>query len=471
MLKSLLITAVMSLAAVVALAADLPGKTHRVFYLAEMDGKVSVESLVIAEGETTVLKDDRIISFIIPFAPGSKSGDLSSRSDRGRPISIRCRNGMIEASLRNPDGSLLRDLPAFELAEARQLDVRINITAHDGSQSAQRILGWETVVADHGPVLDMFAGRVPMNPGDYSIMIETLAAERHPDLKGVIPLVPIDHWLTADATLEGGRRVRLLLDLGATTSALDARALPAGTVVTPYQMVEYSDKGRLVSDAVVPGAGGMTSNISGTASLLSVGIGDLVLTELPVVVIEKFPEQIAEKGVDGILGIDQIRQAGRIVIGPASSGNGRVLRLGDSIGRLPPADHAIPFTEADNKLFFKGTVNEAPVDLILDSGALQSVLEPSIIGSVTTPLRETGTRHTGTGLDGTPIEMKEVEADELSIGDCRMEDFRLLLANLPVLATMGLTGEAGLLGADFFSRFERIEIDFTNKRMRLWIGK
>jgi len=465
--KLMLAAATMLLATLGTMVAKSTAGGGRAFYLAETDAGARVQSIDIAEGETKVLAGAPVISIIIPFTPGSKSGDLSGRDDRNRSVAIRCRNGRIEPMVIGPDGSVLRELPAFELAEARQVDMRINITTADGSRSAYRISRWDSVTADHGPVLDMFAGKIPLKPGGYSITTETLAAEELPDLSGAVPLVPIDHWLTADALLVDGRTVRLLLDLGATTSVIAAGALPEGTVVTPYRMVEYSDEGRQESDVVIPGAGGMTSNICGTASLAGVQIGDLVLEDLPAVVLEKFPEAISRKGLHGILGIDQLRRAGRLAIVPGMPG-GRRLLLGDRIGERPAPDHTVPFTEADNKLFVSGTVNGTPVDFILDSGAARSVIEPATAAAAPTPLRDAGLRSDAVGLDGTPIENREMVADRLVVGGCRLEEFPVMVSDLHVLSTIGLSGSAGLLGADFLSRFERVEIDFGARTMSLW---
>lgn len=451
-----------------AIAAETPDGCGRCFYLVETDGGVEVESTDLAQGTATVLADPSIITLLIPFSPGSKSGDLSRPDDRGKPLAVRCVDGRISSSLIGPGGAVLRELPSYETANAGKVDLRVNVTAHDGAQRVFRILRWDRVVADGGPVLDMFAGRIPLEPGDYSITVETLAPRVSPDIAGQAPLVLIEDWLTVDAVLPGGRRARLLLDLGATTSVLVSGVLPEGTEITPYRMVEYSDRGRREFDAVVPGAGGMAGGLSGTVALQEVRIGDLELDELQAVVIDQFPEKIAERGLDGIIGIDQLRRAGRLLIGPSPTDGGRLLTLGDRIGHLPPADHEIPYTEADNKLFFEGSVNGLDVDFILDSGAMQTSIDPAVAAKASPPITPTGKTGVGAGIDGTPIEMKEAEAEALTVGSCRLVNFPLLLAELDVLAGLGLAGNAGLLGADFLAGFERVEFDFEKQIMRLW---
>lgn len=466
--KQIPATTVLLLLTAAILPADPAGPCGRIFYLVETDNGVKVESTDLAQGAAAVLADPSIITLLIPFSPGSKSGDLSRPGDRGKPLAVRCSDGRISSSLIGPDGGVLRELPPYDTARAREVDLRVNVTAHDGSQWAYRIRGWDRVVTDSGPVLDMFAGRIPLGPGDYSITVETLAPRVRPDIAGRAQLALVDDWLTVEAVLPGGKRARLLLDLGATTSVLVSGVLPEGTEIAPYRMVEYSDEGRREFDAVVPGAGGLTGGLSGTVALQGVRIGDLVIDELEAVIIEQFPQKIAELGLDGIIGIDQLRRAGRLLIGPSPSAEGRLLTLGDSIGRLPPADHEIPFTEADNKLFFKGTVNGLEVNFILDSGAMQTSIDPTVAAKTSPPVISTGKAGVGAGIDGTPIEMKAAEAETLTVGSCRLADFPLLLAELDVLAGLGLAGNAGLLGADFIARFEQVEFDFEKQVMRLW---
>jgi hypothetical protein len=466
--KHVLAMTVLMLLTSVMLPAEPAGRCGRIFYLVETADGVKVESTDLDEGAATVLADPSIITLLIPFSPGSKSGDLSRTGDRGKPLAARCSDGRISSSLIGPDGGVLRDLPSYETALARDVDLRVNVTTHDGRQWACRIHGWDRVVADDGPVLDMFSGRIALEPGDYSITVETLAPQAEPDIAGQAPLVLVDDWLTVDAVLPGGKQARLLLDLGATTSVLVAGVLPEGTEIAPYRMVEYSDEGRREFDAVVPGAGGLAGGLTGTIVLQGVRIGDLVIDELEAVVIEQFPEKIAETGLDGIIGIDQLRRAGRLLIGPSPSDEGRLLTLGDRIGPLPPAGHEIPFTEADNKLFFKGAVNGLEVDFILDSGAMQTSIDPAAAAKTSPPVSATGKTGIGAGIDGTPIEMKEAQAETLTVGSCRLADFPLLLAELDVLTGLGLAGNAGLLGADFLARFERVEFDFEKQVMRLW---
>jgi hypothetical protein len=177
---------------------------------------VTIERVPLADGEERVLNDSDIITFVLPLSPG-QSGDLIQQSRPRGTITARCRNNALKVTVRMPDGQV-RDMPEQPLEQLQQYDVRVNVVGGDGSRNVFVIEAYASNAEGEGPVIDMFGGIVPMEPGDYSVTLEVSKREDTEFLTGSVPFLVAEELFITDVTLPGGETGRFIIDFGAGTT-------------------------------------------------------------------------------------------------------------------------------------------------------------------------------------------------------------------------------------------------------------
>lgn len=433
----------------------------RVFALVEANGRVDLQAVPLANHETKVLAGAGVITIIAPVGPGT-SGDLVQRSRATRTPIVRCEDGAVRLAFQAPDGTR-REYPGVAMAELSLYDIRVNVSSTAGKR-AFLVERYETVEAADGPVLDIFAGRIPLQDGDYAITTETKARDVRRSVAGFAPLV-FDTLLFATGRFPDGSEAPVIVDLGAGGTVVAKKFLPAGVTITPVESVEYSADGARRQAGQMQGAGGAVGGFLGNATLPTLRVGDIVFERPVVRVLDEMP-RIVGREVGAILGLDLIRQGGVVAIGYGGDGT-PYLEL--SSARSPAAELAVlPFSVAANHIFIDGRINAVPVTFMLDTGARGSIASRELAQrAALSPIA--GTTAQLRGLDGRPMDVELAMADTVRLARHAFGSVRFHVADLAALAGLGLSdGAAGVIGNDFLRQFQRIELDFDRRTVRLF---
>ncbi len=434
----------------------------RVFALKESGQRVTLETIVVPEGETRMIAcggEAPYIDVIAPPAPGG-SGRLA-QSGLSRVIAARNVGGELHL-LENPAKSQRR-LPLLE--NPHEYDIRVSVTSATGGQYAYLISNWRDVDDDKvGPVIDMFAGRVPMKPGDYVICTDTTRVHHEKKTYGIAPL-RYDRYLLVRGELPGGRSGDFIVDLGAGTTLVDRSFLPDDTDIRESHMVQYSAAGKKLLKYEPGGATGKVESILGHADLAGLRFGDITFEDVSVAVISELPIFGGHEAA-GILGIDLLRRAEFLSLEypDANTGTGR-LRM----SRTPTvgADAvALPFSTVNTHPMIKVAFNETPVSVILDTGAPGPILDRQAARAAGIAADAPG--RAARGLDQGTAEIDPATADKLTIGSHVLHGMPIHIGALPVFAPMRSHNQSvGLLGNSVLARFKGIELDFNARTLRL----
>ena len=446
---------------VAAQAATEPGDTSScpLFLVMRSPDGPRLEAISIAAGQTVVIDDPQVITFVLPYGPG-QSGDLIE-AVHPRPTLIVSSDGeSVRVTLQRADGRQ-HGFPPVQLADLQKLDIRVSITCGSGEKRAFRIHRYRQVEPDDGPVVDMFGGAVPLQPGDYSITLESALAVDKPRVRGSAPLVYHGGDPLVPVTLPDGRQGEMVLDLGSSGTVIGRSAMPAGAEITELVAVEHSSAGTRELPGEMGGAGGTVSGFLGSTTLERLTVGEIVFQDITVNVVDSLP-RISGHTVVGILGLDPVMQAGVVAF---SYGQG-VFELRDKPSTRMP-DHAIALTTAVEHLFVEGEIGGAPVTFLLDTGAQASILTAGAAAAA--GLRTDGepTRKFQ-GLDGQLLPAWQLTLPQVELGSAIFADVSMHVAELPVLRSLGLQQDGALLGNDFYARFDRVEVDFVHHLLCLW---
>jgi hypothetical protein len=428
--------------------------TATVFFLRQSGSEVTVDSVVLKDGEMKVLPQHEAISLILPYGSVGMSGDVVQKAQRTGMIAILYRGGEIRARIRNADGSE-RDLPAVKVEDLPALDIRINITGGAGYRKAYVVRSYREVESAPGPVIDMFGGKVPIGDGDFAITTEIRPHAPAPRLDGSAPMEFDDGVLYVWGEIAGAVSGWFIVDVGAGGTALDSRMLPPGTDVRPVRAVEHSDSGTRDVAGIMHGAGGEVAGFLGQAVLPHLRIGSLEFAAARVNVVKEFPA--FGRKVAGVLGIDLL---GRAAVVSLDFADPHMLRLSSKGSPERAGAVPVPFSVAVKHLFVEGSVDGVPVRLLVDTGARRTLIGREIADKANLRLDHDQV-WTARGLDDHRLELPSAVAARLSIGSTELRDQRIHVGELPALRAMGLQNTGGLLGTDVLGRFDRVEVDFT----------
>lgn len=432
---------------------------------------VAVTPLELAEGAMTVLPlgpDQPTVTAILPISPGV-SADIVRAGDSGM-LAVRCTGGEVRVALHRTGGEI-RDLPAVPVEHYTSLSLRVSVVGADGPLGVFHVEGGSGK-PDPGPAIDLFAGKVPLEPGDLSI---TLEARRPVDveegLSGEAALHFAGDFALVDVEIEGRAVGSFVVDLGATVTSVAREHLPPGTEIREVVSIAHMPEGQQVRPAGAGGLGGEASGMLGRSTVSSLRIGDLEIRDLPVAVFETMPELHGVR-IAGVLGLDVLRRAGHVRLGwPAGDDAPPVLALGDAARGQPPTEDtvSVQLSEAQGLLFASGDVEGEPVRLLLDTGARALVISPALAEAAGLDLIPTEV-DTLRGIDGLPLLAPRTEPAELGLGDARFPDQQFSVSQLPVLEAMGVEDHVGLLGQPFWRDFRSVEVDFRSGILRLAPG-
>lgn len=457
-------------AALIVLSAVLPldaaGRSVHVFVLTESLGRLDIERIEIDDGEVITLGGDEVITVVIPLGVG-QSGDLMKKEMRSGEITIRSAAGELHISKKQDDGREM-SYPVVRIEDLPAYDIRVNVAGGDGTKKAFRISRYEDYETDDGPVIDMFAGMIPLEEGDYSITLEISAAEAAASVSGETTIYYENGFILAEGALSDGRKGWFIVDFGASGTVVSKDFLPSYVDIEEVKGLEYSEKGRREVKSVMSGAGGAVTGFLGNASPGDLFIGDVRFPDVTVNVIESMPE-FGSREIAGILGLDLMKRCDRIAFEYPRSGPG-VMMMGSRhmISRTDASSAEVPFYLVAKHVFLDGEVNEVPVSFLFDTGARNSIISASKADEARLSEAASGQKGELRGLDDNPVESTAVMADRLRLGDWLHSDVRFLAADLSVFESMGLRQGGGIIGNDFLDDYRLVELDFAREIISLW---
>jgi hypothetical protein len=449
-----------------ALGADCP------LFVLQRDGTgYRIARQTVPEGGARLLDsnpDTGIIAAILPPAPGG-SGSVESLAG-GRTIQAACNGREIRLAITLPDGKTHQP-PGRTLDDLSRYDVRVSVTSAEGARAAFRISRYSAVDRDEiAPVLDPFAGAVPLQEHDYVVFTQTFRHRAGAGVTGQTAVAYDGQYLVTRGAVTGGPEGDFLIDLAAGTSVLTRTALPAGTAIEEASMTEYSTKGVRKLAYSVQGATGDVSGFLGLARLPGLQLGSLRLPAAKVPVMEELP-RIGGREIAGILGTDLLFEADRIVLRYGPDG---LLRLASTDDAEAPGRGAardgkalqVPFSLVDGKVFLKGRVKDLTVHFILDTGSPTNLLDRRAADALGLELDGDSGR-TVRGLDGEGTLVRRSILPELVLGEATFREIPVETGDLVVLQAIRHGQYPGLIGNAFLSRFRQVELDLEQGVMRL----
>jgi len=438
------------------------------FLIKETTEGVFIEKVKLFDSEMKVFEDKTLISYVMVFNPGSKSGEFIKAGEKLRSISAGLYNGEIRISITNADGSK-KEMPSIVVDHAKNMNVRINITGYNGYKTAYRVENYESIKPDQGPVIDIFAGLLPISKGDYSMMTETHDASEKGLLTGSSELEIIRNWMVVNCRLPGGKEGKFILDIGAGTTVIESSMIDEEYQIRPFQTVEHSSEGIKISDAVIGGATGTVDNIMGVATLPNLAFGDIIIEDLDVTVLKGFPDGITQYGICGIIGRDILEQACKMRITKLNDAENASIEFLETSSSLKNSDHRLEYNKAGGHLFVDGKIHDVPASFLLDTGAGKLIIDKAYVKKNHIPYELVNDEASViTGLDGQGVEVNSVQIKNIYIGDIHLPELGFELSDLYIFETMGLENEAVLLGMEFFNDFSIVLFDFEEKNVHLW---
>jgi len=446
---------------------DANTSTCRIFVLKEARGDIKIKSMDLGSGSKTKTlvcdTESGIIDVILPVGPGG-SGSLVQLSD-GATITVNCEDDQIQVVSRAKGGKTW-ERPARTFKDLARYDVRVSVTAADGTQKAFLILKNERVVNDDvGPVMNMFAGRIPLGEGDYVVCTDTFLDDVGTHAKGEAP-IELKRYPFVKVRLEDGSEGTFIVDIGAGTTIVSQSFLPEDSRIEKASMVQYSAAGKKLLKYAPGGATGKVESILGHVTLSTLLVGGIVYSDVTIDVIKALPDFFG-RPVDGIIGLDLLRRTEILSFDLAGHGEASPkLSLHSSAAGRSKQAIEVPFSIVKSHIFVNGRVNDVPVNFILDTGAPNSLLDVPAAKAARVK-GSSGKTRTAKGLDGVGTEMRIGAKAELTIGKKNFADTTFDVSALSVFATLRTGGQSiGLLGNSFFTKFRRVDIDFDRRVVR-----
>lgn len=427
----------------------------RVFFLKDDGGRFSIEAVTVPAGQTEVITCGRgheYVDVLFPPAVG-RSASLAQASPERRVVIMNA-TGTPRVIVKAGDRQF--EMPALD--QPGGADCRVSVVAADGRRQAFVLRGFEHAAEDTvGPVLDLFAGQVPMQPGDAVITTETWRRATGAAARGEVPLV-FDRYLFAPATSPVGAAAHAVVDLAAGSTVVTRAMVPSGVAITPSQMTRVTSG---VTQSVPLRTGGATGDVAGVAGeavLPELRLGGLVIRDAAVLVLDSLP-RLAGREVAAIVGLDLLRRAPAVTLEYPAAGRreGRLV-LGEAAVSAAGM-RELPFAVVNSHLAVRAGIGSARAAMILDSGAPVSVLDRACAEAAGLAIASSDRRVRG--LDGAGLEVATTTIPALALGGHVLRGWASDVAALPVFGSMRVHGQpVGLLGNDVLARLGRLEIDF-----------
>jgi hypothetical protein len=434
-------------------------------FLLKRSGDVfAVEKVQLTAGQTQVFDcggEEGIIDAILPVGQGG-SGSVVQLGE-AKVLIAQYDGSHITISVQTADGNR-RALPSRAPEDLRHFDSRISVTSGDGATGNFYIRGYKTVVPDpDGPVMDMFAGKYPLQENDYSLYVDTYpAVERH-SLTGSAPIEYSGRYLFASVRGPDGREGLFAVDIGASSTVVRKSFLPEGTDISEQYMTEYSTKGKKLLKYEPGGATGKISTILGGAQLPVLSFGEFAFKDADVDVISELPE-LHGRQIEGIIGLDLLRAARYLLLDYGTDGKAVLILSNEPI--LDKNAASVPFSTVRRIMYVKGEVNSRPVFFILDSGSPDCVLSPKSAQMVNLNVASDSSI-TYKGGGGQKWEGKMTKIPSIRLGEVKIDNQATMIGDIHVFQTLGEDQAIGLLGNSLFAEIGRLELDFDRNELRM----
>lgn len=441
-----------------------PSQAGHIFLLTYKDHQFSVERAEIPAGQAMVMQsnpEDGIIDVILPVGPGG-SGSVARLGD-GRSLIVSCQGDSITYRVRQSSGKE-SVFPTRALPELEKYDTRLSVSNGSGNAANFVIEGYERVVIDSvGPTIDLFAGMIPLAPGDFVLYTDTHRKRFRPQVTGTFS-IRYERYIYVDVSGPGGHDGLFILDIGAANSIVEKSFVSPDQEIAESHMMEYSSAGaRKLKYEPVGGTGAVT-NIVGSTTLDYMRIGEITFRNVEVDVIEELP-RIGGQRVDGIIGIDVLASAPFLTLKyNRSAESGPSVNL--STSRVAEEEAIeLPYTTVNGLLYVNASTNNTVVHFLLDSGAPNSFLSPEALELTNTnSIFDSSFAYSGGG--GQVAQGKMGLLDELTVGDEVFSDHLFAVGEIQPLKRIRRGEAAGLLGNSFFEMFSLTEIDFDQRVVR-----
>lgn len=402
------------------------------------------------------------IALVVAVQPGMSGDVVGPRYSK--PLLVRCDGETLHVATATEP---VREILAATPAELGALRHRIDVRAWDGTKAQYRLDGWSVVSAAEGPAVDLFAGRIPLTAGDYSI---TTTTERRPDVvpaaRGGFALTLRGGYLVARGSLDGGGEASWIVDLGSAMTLIDPTRVPRGATLEALTMVEASAEGRRAIPFVAGGAGGSLAGGLRSFRAASLALGSVTFARPELVVGPPLPAKLrAVVGEDlaGILGMDLLGSAGTLEMAMPRAETAGSLALGAAPDGGAGGWQAVPVRRVGETLVASARVDGVPVALVVDTGS------PVTIVDAKTPRRrdEQGATRPVSGIDAARLELEAVRLGRVELGPIGLGELSAWSGALPVLDKLSSEQAAGVLGMDVLAGFKGLRLDLDGPRLAL----
>jgi hypothetical protein len=443
---------------------SLPGDEPALFLLRRGPDGPRIEALALADGDRQSLESSResgLVTVILPPARGG-SGSLEQLV-APRTFEVWRTGDEVGCTVHLPGGQSVA-MPSRRLSELRGDDVRLSVSGAAGPEGSFVIRRWSRIEPDDvGPVIDLFGGRVPVQPGDAVLFTRTWQARGPGVLDGDAPLVDAGGYLFVPVRGPDGREHEFVLDFGAGTTIVARDVLPENAEILDLGMLEHSEGGTRRLQYTLGGATGDVAGFLGAVRLEELACGELRFTDVEASVMEVLPE-LAGRSIAGILGVDLLSRADLVDFG--YDGEDGTLRLRSGTAAAPDGTAALelPLSLVGRTIYLRGVLGETDVHFLMDTGSSHNLLAD---GPATAALSDVGPGRTLRGLGGQPLDVRRGTAGRLHLGDEELAGVVFEFGELPVFGPVARGQHAGLLGNALFRRFDRVQVDFARSRLRL----
>ncbi len=432
----------------------------RVFVISKTPQGPTIESKDIADGETLIFDQPDVVTVVYTLGEG-KSCDLIPAGIGRRVFQVTNHAGVLDIRVEQLGSK--KSLPPMDTKSLDPTTIRVNIKTGDGNNAVFRISGYSQLARDDGPLVDMFGGKIPLQPADVSVTYETTKLIQTA-LSGSISANLEHGWLLADIQLPHGKSGKAVLDTAATTSVFGKQALSSNTQIHKLESVELTAAGEKRSAATMAAATGDVNQggFLGKATLADVDCGGLQIPSLEFNVLESMPAELTELGIIGIIGLDVLSAGERLAIKRLTP-NQYELTLGD--GETIPSGHRTgTIQEAFGLRFFDGEIENQSVRLLLDTGARYSIIDELQWRKLKSPGTNLNAAQSISGLGGQKTQMERYRFKSFSFSNQSLENWESLVGPFKVFESLGLTDVAGICGMDTLKHFDSIWIDFVNHK-------
>ncbi len=452
------------------MAAEPSSSSCRFFVLKKAGKELTIESVTLpmkkgsATKKYTCNERTGIIDIIMPVGAGG-SGNVVKLSEP-RKIIVSCNNNTIEITEHFAGGKEYKR-PSRPMDDLKRFDSRVSVTGANGIRHAFFITQYNKVEPDPiGPVLDMFSGKISASKGDYILFTNTFRHDVGTPVFGEIPL-RLDRWPFVKAKLASGVEGNFIVDIGAVSTVISKKLLPRDAIIKRSSMVQYSSKGKKFLKYTPGGATGNVTNVMGNTVLPSFTLGNITLKDLSVTVMPQMPD-IFKQPVDGIIGLDILRRAEILSFHyPTDTHSTPSIHFAHRGSNLPSNTIELPFTFVKSHLVVDAKVNDSLVHFIMDTGSPGPLLDSDAAQAAGVQLDDTPLP-VARGMDGGKVKMSQSKTTTLSLGGSVFSDITYHVSPLYAFNSMRVNNQnVGLLGNSFFQRFDRMDIDFERRIVRL----